>query len=53
MQKYENGDRKRILLVTGGYPYGESERGFLQTEVNCLRQRYDLVFLAENTTDEL
>lgn len=38
--------KKRILLITNGFPFGESERSFLGTEVEELTQRFHLIILA-------
>ena len=31
--------KKRLLLITNGYPFGESERSFLSEEVKMLASR--------------
>lgn len=38
--------KKKLLLVTAGYPYGQSERGFLTAEFAELSQRFDVSILA-------
>lgn len=45
--------KKRLLLVTHGYPFGESERGFLSEEAKQLSQRFDLVIMALDSPDPL
>ena len=45
--------KKRLLLVTYGYPFGESERSFLGEEVKLLASRFDLVVMALDNQDEL
>ena len=45
--------KKRLLLVTHGYPFGESERGFLGEEAKLLADRFDLVIMALDNQDEL
>ena len=38
--------KKRLLLITNGYPYGESERSFLSAEIEALKQRFEISLLA-------
>lgn len=38
--------RKRLLLITNGFPYGNSERSFLLTEYNDLLKEFDVHTLA-------
>ena len=38
--------KKQILLITNGFPYGDSERGFLETEYNILSQNFKVNLLA-------
>ena len=45
--------KKRLLLITNGFPFGESERGFMSEEVKLLAQQFDLLVLALQTKDEL
>ena len=45
--------KKRLLLITNGYPYGESERGFLTEEVKVLSEQFDLFIMALESQDEL
>ena len=45
--------KKRLLLITAGFPYGESERGFLDEEVRHLAEAFDLSVLAMDTGEEL
>lgn len=37
---------KNVLLITQGFPYGESERGFLPTEYEALSRHFHLTVLA-------
>lgn len=45
--------KKRLLLITNGYPYGESERGFLTEEVKILSAQFDLYIMALDNGDDL
>ena len=45
--------KKRLLLVTNGFPYGESERGFLDEEVKILAKEFDLFILALDDQEPL
>lgn len=45
--------KKRLLLVTNGFPYGESERSFLGEEVKQLSEAFDLTVLALDTGEKL
>ena len=45
--------KKRLLLVTNGYPFGESERGFLTEEVKVLASQFELYIMALDNGDEL
>ena len=45
--------KKRVLLVTMGFPYGESERSFLTEEVKQMAQVFDLHILALDNGQEL
>ena len=38
--------KKRLLLVTHGFPFGESERSFMTEEVRQLSAAFDLMILA-------
>lgn len=45
--------KKRILLITQGFPYGNSEKGFLETEYAILCRKYDVWVIsctAENSS---
>ncbi len=44
---------KNILLVTQGFPWGQSERGFLPAEFEALHQNHRLTVLAYDSGDEL
>lgn len=37
---------KKLLLVTQGFPFGNSERGFLDTEYKYLKKRFEVYTLA-------
>ena len=45
--------KKRLLLVTGGFPYGESERSFLSEEAKHLAAAFHLLVMAPETPDKL
>lgn len=45
--------KKRLLLVTNGFPFGESERGFLTVEVRHLADAFDLYVLALDKQEAL
>ena len=45
--------KKRVLLVTNGFPFGESERSFLSEEVKLLAEKFDLLVLAPENDDLL
>ena len=45
--------KKRLLLVTSGYPFGESERGFLSEEAKELASIFELHIMAMDNQDEL
>lgn len=45
--------KKRLLLITCGFPYGESERGFLPEEVKQLTDTFDVSVLALDIKQEL
>ena len=45
--------KKRLLLITHGYPFGESERGFLGEEAKALADQFDLVIMALDNPDPL
>ena len=42
-----------MLLITAGFPYGESERSFLSTEFSLLSRQFNVSVLALNTSEEL
>lgn len=39
-------NKRKILLVTNGYPFGDSERSFLSTELRYLEKSFDVSILA-------
>ena len=45
--------KKRLLLITNGFPFGESERGFMSEEAKLLAQQFDLLVLAPQNQEEL
>lgn len=45
--------KKRILLITNGFPFGETERSFLSEEVRQIMQNFDLYVMAPENKDEL
>lgn len=45
--------KKRLLLVTSGFPFGESERSFLTEEAKQLADAFDLLILAPENRDQL
>ena len=45
--------KKRLLLITNGFPFGESERGFLTEEVKVLSSQFELYIMALESQDEL
>lgn len=46
--------KKHLLLVTSGFPYGESERSFLEIEFNQLMKHFQVIVLAvTNETDAI
>ena len=38
--------KKKLLLITNGFPFGQSERGFLTTEFKRLQEEFDVFLLA-------
>lgn len=47
----ESNAKKRILLITAGFPCGESEQSFLRTEFLQLCRLFDVTVLAMNTRE--
>lgn len=45
--------KKRLLLITWGFPFGESERSFLTEEFAALAERFEVNILTANTQDAL
>ena len=45
--------KKRLLLITNGFPFGQSERSFLTEEAKELAESFDLLILALENRDEL
>ena len=44
---------KNLLLITQGFPYGETERGFLPTEYDALSRHFHLTVLSFGTQEPL
>ncbi len=44
--------KKKLLLVTNGFPFGNSERGFLSTEYAELREKFDMYIAARIPTPD-
>lgn len=44
---------KRILLITNGYPFGESERSFLGDEVQEIMKSFELYVMAPDNGEKL
>lgn len=44
---------KNLLLITQGFPYGESEQSFLRTEFLELTKNFNVTVLAGNNNDEI
>lgn len=40
---------KKILLITRGFPYGNSEESFIQTEFKTLAEHFDITVFSEGT----
>ena len=40
---------KKMLLITRGFPYGNSEQSFLQTEFRTLAEAFDITVFSEGT----
>lgn len=45
--------KKRLLLITSGFPYGETERSFLSEEVKHLAATFDVTILALDNGEPL
>ena len=45
--------KQNLLLVTAGFPYGESERSFLSTEFDHLCRRFHVCVLAMHTQESV
>lgn len=46
IQKKTEMKKKKLVLVTHGYPFGESERSFVSSEVDMLKEKYELIVIA-------
>ena len=42
--------KRKLLLVTAGFPFGDSERSFLTTEFQHLQEKFDITILALNNS---
>lgn len=45
--------KKKILLVTSGFPYGNTERGFISTEFRHLTENFQVYLLSIGSTEPL
>ena len=45
--------RKKILLITSGFPFGDVERGFISAEFETLRKYFDLHLISVGSKEEL
>ena len=45
--------KKKLMLITAGFPFGESEQSFLKTEFTTLCQTFHVNVLAMNTTEPM
>lgn len=45
--------KQKILLVTAGFPFADTERGFISTEFERLRENYDLYILCIGSREPL
>lgn len=45
--------KKKMLLITHGFPFGESERGFISTEFTELADNFDIDILAYGTNGKI
>ncbi len=50
-KKIDPPQKAKMLLITNGFPFGESERGFLPTEFDALNDAFDVYVLAK-TVDQ-
>ena len=48
-----NPEKQKILLVTAGFPFADTERGFISTEFERLRESYDLYILCVGSRESL
>ena len=46
-------EKQKILLVTAGFPFADTERGFISTEFDCLQQHYDPYILCIGSRDPM
>ena len=42
-------NKKKLLLITNGFPFGNSERGFILSEFNALRDRFDVYIIVRGS----
>lgn len=45
--------KKHLLLITGGFPYGEAEQSFLRQEFDQLEKSYELTILTRKTNEPI
>lgn len=47
------GQREKLLLITAGFPFGDTERGFISTEFELLRQSFDVSIVSVGSQEQL
>ena len=48
-----NSPKKNLLLVTSGFPFGDTERGFISTEFDVLAEKFNVHVIAVGSREEL
>lgn len=48
-----NEKRKKLLLITSGFPFGDTERGFISSEFEALHGEFDISIIAIGAKEEL
>lgn len=46
------GEKRKIYLITNGFPWGKGEKTFIIPEINYLKEKYDLTVIA-NASDKI
>lgn len=46
-------NKKKLLLITSGFPFGDTERGFISTEFEYLQNKFDLYILSVGSKEEI